>query len=119
MLDDNRWISMTLEHIDEIRCSKLCRFPSPELTRQNRKNDEYRTFRVNQFFSYIPTIVKDLEHKKTGKFQDKLKNSGSVPEAGVEPARPQWSQDFKSCVSTSSTTRATLKLVNTLKKTSR
>ena len=30
----------------------------------------------------------------------------SVPRAGLEPARPQWSQDFKSCVSTSSTTRA-------------
>ena len=29
-----------------------------------------------------------------------------VPGAGLEPARPQWSQDFKSCVSTNSTTRA-------------
>jgi hypothetical protein len=29
-----------------------------------------------------------------------------VPGAGIEPARPQWSQDFKSCVSTNSTTRA-------------
>ena len=27
---------------------------------------------------------------------------------GIEPTRPQWPQDFKSCVSTSSTTRATL-----------
>ena len=24
----------------------------------------------------------------------------SVPGAGLEPAQPQWSQDFKSCVST-------------------
>ena len=31
-----------------------------------------------------------------------------VPRAGIEPARPQWPQDFKSCVSTSSTTRAGL-----------
>ena len=31
-----------------------------------------------------------------------------VPEAGLEPARPQWSLDFKSNVSTNSTTRATL-----------
>ncbi len=30
----------------------------------------------------------------------------SVPGAGIEPARPQRPQDFKSCVSTSSTTRA-------------
>ena len=29
-----------------------------------------------------------------------------VPEAGLEPARPQWPRDFKSLVSTSSTTRA-------------
>ena len=29
-----------------------------------------------------------------------------VLEAGLEPARPQWSQDFKSGVSTNSTTRA-------------
>ena len=29
-----------------------------------------------------------------------------VLEAGIEPARPQWPQDFKSCVSTDSTTRA-------------
>ena len=29
-----------------------------------------------------------------------------VLEAGLEPAQPQWPQDFKSCVSTSSTTRA-------------
>lgn len=30
----------------------------------------------------------------------------TVPEAGLEPARPQWPRDFKSLVSTSSTTRA-------------
>ena len=31
----------------------------------------------------------------------------NVPGAGLEPARPQWPLDFKSNVSTSSTTRAT------------
>ncbi len=31
-----------------------------------------------------------------------------VLEAGLEPAQPQWPQDFKSCVSTSSTIRASL-----------
>ena len=30
----------------------------------------------------------------------------SVPEAGVEPARPQWTQDFKSGASTDSATQA-------------
>ncbi len=35
-----------------------------------------------------------------------------VPEAGLEPARPQWPKDFKSFVSTNSTTRASLELKN-------
>ena len=35
-----------------------------------------------------------------------------VLRAGLEPARPQWSQDFKSCVSTNSTTRANHKLIH-------
>ena len=56
--------------------------------RQNQ-NDEYRTFRVNSFFSYIPVISKELGYKKTGKFRVKTKNSGSVLEAGLEPARPR------------------------------
>ena len=38
-------------------------------------------------------------------FEKKIKKN-NVPGAGIEPARPQWSQDFKSCVSTSFTTRA-------------
>ena len=29
-----------------------------------------------------------------------------VPGTGIEPVQPQWPQDFKSCVSTSSTTQA-------------
>lgn len=29
-----------------------------------------------------------------------------VPEAGIEPARPQWPADFKSAASTNSATRA-------------
>ena len=32
-----------------------------------------------------------------------------VLEAGLEPAQPQWPQDFKSCVSTDSTIRASLR----------
>ena len=32
----------------------------------DHKNDEYRTFRVNSFFSYIPVVSKELGHKKTG-----------------------------------------------------
>ncbi len=32
--------------------------------------------------------------------------ASDVPGAGLEPARPQWPQDFKSWVSTNSTIRA-------------
>ena len=35
--------------------------------------------------------------------------NGVVLEAGLEPARPKRSQDFKSGVSTNSTTRATIR----------
>ena len=35
-----------------------------------------------------------------------LLDSSFVPRAGLEPARPQWSRDFKSRVSTNSTTKA-------------
>ena len=34
-----------------------------------------------------------------------------VPGAGLEPAQPQWPQDFKSCVSTNSTIRANYLLI--------
>ena len=91
----------------------------PDGIQYDIKKDSYRTIRVNSIFSQIAAISQNSKHKKTGSFQSKLKKSGSVPEAGVEPARPQWSQDFKSCVSTSSTTRATFKLINTVKKQSR
>ena len=40
---------------------------------------------------------------------------GKVPGAGLEPARPQWPLDFKSNVSTNSTTRAYLKILNNKK----
>ena len=57
----------------------------PDGIEYDHKNDEYRTFRVNTFFSYIPVISKELGHKKTGKFRKKTKNSGLVPEAGNTP----------------------------------
>ena len=58
----------------------------PDGIEYDRKNDEYRTFRVNSFFSYILIISEDLEHKKTGFSRNKSRKSGSVPEAGIEPA---------------------------------
>ena len=34
---------------------------------------------------------------------ESYRSEASVPGAGIEPARPIWPQDFKSCVSTYST----------------
>ena len=66
---------------------KIQKMVFPDGIEYDRENDEYRTFRVNSFFSYIPVISKELGYKKTGKFRVKTKNSGSVLEAGLEPFR--------------------------------
>jgi hypothetical protein len=50
-------------------------------------------------------IYGSTKKRKTAKYNSL---SNLVPGAGIEPARPQQAQDFKSCVSTSSTIRATL-----------
>jgi hypothetical protein len=49
--------------------------------------------------------IKNATLKKAGKPLLPMLYS-LVPGAGIEPARPQRPQDFKSCVSTSSTTWA-------------
>ena len=57
--------------------------------------------------SFMTTTIKS--QKKILYNQKIVKEIGTctkVPGAGVEPARPQRTQDFKSCVSTNSTIRA-------------
>jgi site-specific DNA recombinase len=63
----------------------------------------YRTGRISEPARLIFQINKELRHKKNGK--DRLPNrlSRSVLRAGIEPALRLREQDFKSCVSTSST----------------
>ena len=46
-------------------------------------------------------VLLEVVHKKSPD-----KSRLLVPGAGIEPAQPQWPQDFKSCVSTNSTIRA-------------
>ena len=89
---------------------KLQKMVFPDGIEYDHKNDEYRTFRVNSFFSYIPVVSKELGHKKTGKFRVKTKNSGSVLEAGIEPALSK-ELDFESSASTNSATRASINLI--------
>ena len=56
----------------------------PEGIEYDRKTDQYRTLRVNSFFSYIPVITRDIDNKKTGTFRDKTKNSGFVLRHGLD-----------------------------------
>ena len=68
--------------------------------------EKYRTPKYKEGFGYIYQKIKELQGVKKEK-GDKLSNvSHLVLGAGLEPARPQWSLDFKSNVSTNSTIRA-------------
>ena len=70
------------------------------------EDGNYRTPELNPSIKYIYQEMNKLELEKRKK-GDKISNvSRLVLEAGLEPARPQWSLDFKSNVSTNSTTRA-------------
>ena len=69
---------------------KIQKMVFPDGIEYDHKNDEYRTFRVNSFFSYIPVVSKELGHKKTGNFRVKTKNSGLVPETGIEPVHQRY-----------------------------
>ncbi len=70
------------------------------------KIDNYRTPIVNSVIGYISDLARGLEGNKNRTSQNFSEKSGSVPGIGLEPIRPQWTQDFKSCVSTNSTTWA-------------
>jgi site-specific DNA recombinase len=68
-----------------------------------------RTTRINEVVGLIASINGGLGENKKGQIIKKNELSLNVPRAGLEPARPQRSQDFKSCVSTNSTIRASKK----------
>ena len=67
---------------------------------------KYRTPKFKEGFQYIYNNIKELEVLEIKKGDDFSNISPSVLGAGLEPARPQWSLDFKSNVSTNSTIRA-------------
>ena len=67
---------------------------------------KYRTPKFKKGFQYIYNNIKELEVLEIKKGDELSNISPFVLEAGLEPARPQWSLDFKSNVSTNSTTRA-------------
>ncbi len=59
----------------------------PEGISYSKKNDDYRTEKVNSFFSLIPLLSADCDKMKNGFDETFFKKSASVPRAGVEPAR--------------------------------
>ena len=70
------------------------------------KIEHYRTPVVNSAIGCIADLSKGLEEMKNGTSQDFSKKSRSVLGTGLEPVRLLRTQDFKSCVSTNSTTQA-------------
>ena len=60
----------------------------------------YRTNSYNQVLDLIYQQTKELQGHKNKKLDTSCEVSNSVPGAGLEPAQPQWSKDFKSFVST-------------------
>ena len=68
--------------------------------------EKYRTPMFKEGFHYIYNNIKELEVLETKKGDELSNISPFVLGAGLEPARPQWSLDFKSNVSTNSTIRA-------------
>ena len=68
--------------------------------------EKYRTPIFKEGFGYIYKKINELEVMKIKKGDELSNISPFVLGAGLEPARPQWSLDFKSNVSTNSTIRA-------------
>jgi hypothetical protein len=66
----------------------------------------YRTAEPNEIVDFLSTIDATFKNNKDLVNPEKSDISCRVPRAGLEPAQTQCLQDFKSCVSTNSTTRA-------------
>ncbi len=65
-----------------------------------------RTGNLNEVVPLIGRFTKGSEELKKKTEGELSLQSHVVPGIGLEPIRPQWTQDFKSCVSTNSTTWA-------------
>lgn len=72
------WVSGNLE-----QKRRLQRMVFPDGIEYDHQNDVYRTFRTNSIFDVINSLSGIKKHKKTGKFQENLKNSGLVLGAGL------------------------------------
>ena len=58
----------------------------PDGISYDRKNDTYRTGRVNAVFSYMSSVARVLAKKKSGETNSKIDFPASVVWAGIEPA---------------------------------
>ena len=59
-----------------------------------------------QIYKATATIVIDIIAHKKNKNPDPVRDLGLVREAGLEPARPEWTLEPESSESANSTTRA-------------
>lgn len=87
---------------------KLQEILFPEGIHYDKKNDDYRTTRVNAMLTLIHSLPASFGNKKSGKSKEHIEFSASVPKAGIEPAHLAV-HDFESCASTSSATQAWLR----------
>ena len=72
----------------------------PEGILFDKENRHIEPLTVNQFFIINHEFSMSCENEKTELSCKNTEKSRLVLGAGLEPAQPQWSQDFKSCVST-------------------
>ena len=76
------------------------------------KIEHYRTPVVNSALACIADLSKGLGEIKKPDFSNLLEKSGLVPGTGLEPVQLLRLQDFKSCVSTNSTTQAKIDVLS-------
>ena len=101
-IDNDAYNRMTMRQKSEL---KVLESKRELLETSNREKIEfdgknYRTNGYNQVLDLIYQQTNELQGRKNKKLGTSCEVSNSVPGAGLEPAQPQWSKDFKSFVST-------------------
>ena len=95
----------TWDLADSTGKEKLQYLVFPDGIHYNRKNDDYRTTRVNSIFDLTSRISGSCKGIKKGISDLGSQKSPSVPKEGVEPSLPK-EHEFESCASTNSATLA-------------
>ena len=112
-----------LNFCPEVETRKLISLQDSEVKGQNKIQKGHETNRspfylivhrglnLSNFALEAELVPRSLQYHKAksgSQINEKPLFCFMVPGIGLEPIRPQWTQDFKSCVSTNSTTWAFL-----------